>query len=115
MEELPGGDGCSESYRDLGERSRYEVDRVFFFQAEDGIRDYKVTGVQTCALPICSMDDESSQRELKALERLRELRHPFLLMTHRFEAYEDKLVIVMELADGSLQDQIGRASCRERV
>src|SRR5256885_8118701 len=34
-----------------------EVDRVlianaFFFQAEDGIRDYKVTGVQTCALPI---------------------------------------------------------------
>ena len=26
---------------------------VFFFQAEDGIRDYKVTGVQTCALPIC--------------------------------------------------------------
>src|SRR5256885_10306803 len=27
---------------------------VFFLQAEDGIRDYKVTGVQTCALPICS-------------------------------------------------------------
>ena len=26
---------------------------VFFFQAEGGIRDYKVTGVQTCALPIC--------------------------------------------------------------
>src|SRR5688500_20411388 len=25
----------------------------FFFQAEDGIRVYKVTGVQTCALPIC--------------------------------------------------------------
>src|SRR5260370_32850692 len=30
----------------LGERS------VFFFQAEDGIRDSSVTGVQTCALPI---------------------------------------------------------------
>src|SRR5256885_6956133 len=28
------------------------VSVVFFFQAEDGIRDYKVTGVQTCALPI---------------------------------------------------------------
>src|SRR5256885_2402940 len=27
-------------------------DDCFFFQAEDGIRDYKVTGVQTCALPI---------------------------------------------------------------
>src|SRR5689334_23952974 len=26
----------------------------FFFQAEDGIRDGTVTGVQTCALPICS-------------------------------------------------------------
>src|ERR1039457_5873631 len=28
------------------------VKYFFFFQAEDGIRDYKVTGVQTCALPI---------------------------------------------------------------
>ena len=27
----------------------------FFVQAEDGIRDYDVTGVQTCALPICQM------------------------------------------------------------
>src|SRR5205807_5645848 len=27
----------------------------FFCQAEYGIRDYKVTGVQTCALPICSV------------------------------------------------------------
>src|SRR5437016_6997803 len=26
----------------------------FFFQAEDGIRDWSVTGVQTCALPICA-------------------------------------------------------------
>src|SRR5690349_24152516 len=26
---------------------------LFFFQAEDGIRDLYVTGVQTCALPIC--------------------------------------------------------------
>src|SRR5690606_39596096 len=26
--------------------------RSFFFQAEDGIRDFHVTGVQTCALPI---------------------------------------------------------------
>src|SRR3712207_7513587 len=26
---------------------------VFFFQAEDGIRDIGVTGIQTCALPIC--------------------------------------------------------------
>src|SRR5688500_19966643 len=30
----------------------------FFFQAEDGIRDYKVTGVQTCALPIFTLKTE---------------------------------------------------------
>src|SRR5687767_15235365 len=29
------------------------MDHNFFFQAEDGIRDKLVTGVQTCALPIC--------------------------------------------------------------
>src|SRR5690606_40880221 len=31
----------------------------FFFQAEDGIRDFHVTGVQTCALPICSRYSEA--------------------------------------------------------
>src|SRR5256885_9601187 len=31
---------------------RVGAETPFFFQAEDGIRDYKVTGVQTCALPI---------------------------------------------------------------
>src|SRR5690606_39753677 len=30
------------------------VYKFFFFQAEDGIRDFHVTGVQTCALPISS-------------------------------------------------------------
>src|SRR5262249_57277200 len=30
----------------------------FFFQAEDGIRDWSVTGVQTCALPICEVSVE---------------------------------------------------------
>src|SRR5690606_40773890 len=34
----------------------------FFFQAEDGIRDFHVTGVQTCALPICTF------RSKRALE-----------------------------------------------
>src|SRR5256885_13180668 len=33
--------------------ARVRASYFFFFQAEDGIRDYKVTGVQTCALPIC--------------------------------------------------------------
>src|SRR5256885_3563322 len=35
----------------------------FFFQAEDGIRDYKVTGVQTCALPISSASTVGLPRE----------------------------------------------------
>src|SRR5204863_1143455 len=34
------------------EPSRAMVEEIFFFQAEDGIRDLYVTGVQTCALPI---------------------------------------------------------------
>src|SRR5438445_12493457 len=33
----------------------------FFFQAEDGIRDIGVTGVQTCALPILSAEPELDQ------------------------------------------------------
>src|SRR5437762_8543362 len=33
----------------------------FFFQAEDGIRDTSVTGVQTCALPICPVLDSLSR------------------------------------------------------
>src|SRR5437773_6773253 len=41
--------------------SRYWRQVVFFFQAEDGIRDRDVTGVQTCALPIS--DDEVPVRQ----------------------------------------------------
>src|SRR3712207_7135298 len=33
---------------------------LFFFQAEDGIRDIGVTGVQTCALPISGKDQSTS-------------------------------------------------------
>jgi len=33
---------------------------TFFFQAEDGIRDRDVTGVQTCALPISGKDGGGS-------------------------------------------------------
>src|SRR5207253_7374637 len=38
----------------------------FFFQAEDGIRDGHVTGVQTCALPILSQRRSGSCREFVA-------------------------------------------------
>ena len=36
----------------------------FFFQAEDGIRDYKVTGVQTCALPISCHAEPTSYTKM---------------------------------------------------
>src|SRR5256885_6451696 len=43
----------------------------FFFQAEDGIRDYKVTGVQTCALPISIVIREiETLAEMHEVERL---------------------------------------------
>src|SRR5690348_3107129 len=42
------------SYRQPGERATpRKYYKIFFFQAEDCIRDGRVTGVQTCALPIC--------------------------------------------------------------
>src|SRR5882762_9201082 len=44
----------------------------FFFQAEDGIRDSSVTGVQTCALPICIV--ESRARTMRS--RLTAARDP---------------------------------------
>src|SRR6266566_4126711 len=43
---------------------------LFFFQAEDGIRDYKVTGVQTCALPICELIDQELGGVAKECARL---------------------------------------------
>src|SRR5687767_15494255 len=36
---------------------RVSTSMFFFFQAEDGIRDKLVTGVQTCALPISSFQE----------------------------------------------------------
>src|SRR2546422_3226749 len=42
----------------------------FFFQAEDGIRDVAVTGVQTCALPISMKLFEAQSQELDPKKRL---------------------------------------------
>src|SRR5256885_10867858 len=49
----------------------------FFFQAEDGIRDYKVTGVQTCALPIWPADPGAvtGERFQQPPERIRVQAH----------------------------------------
>src|SRR6476661_10552747 len=46
----------------------------FFFQAEDGIRDSSVTGVQTCALPICRPLDLATLLEVGPDDRDQPLR-----------------------------------------
>src|SRR5256885_9392888 len=84
----------------------------FFFQAEDGIRDYKVTGVQTCALPICRGQDD------------------LLVARIRDDVVDDLAqevgAVELPLLSGSIPTikkgpfpgadiEIGRASCRERV
>jgi serine/threonine protein kinase len=50
------------------------------------------------------LDDAATQRERKALDLIIQLNHPFLLQTHLYWVAEGRLVIVMELADGSLGD-----------
>src|SRR5437867_10958275 len=68
-----------------------EIPIVFFFQAEDGIRDRTVTGVQTCALPILR---EHARQDRKAVANFGILR--------------------AEWREREESQQIGRASCRER-
>src|SRR5438034_4791287 len=71
---------------------------VFFFQAEDGIRDHCVTGVQTCALPILAQHPDG----------------PLVQSLPRSGAV-NAAQILAELGDDRARFQIGRASCRERV
>lgn len=50
-------------------------------------------------------DESRAQLELKALERVKQVRHPFLLSLERIEIVEGRLIVVSELADGSLRDR----------
>src|SRR3989475_4486969 len=87
----------------------------FFFQAEDGIRDLTVTGVQTCALPISASSRRAARRARprpsRAGRRPRGAARrpdgsglpPGLRATARWRGRP------------SPQGEIGRASCRERV
>src|SRR5207247_6499538 len=90
----------------------------FFFQAEDGIRDPLVTGVQTCALPICLgvMITVGPHPPL----------HPEVIMTPRPDpqtarvrpgCYLARYTPVLLPTEGTtgLNYEIGRASCRERA
>src|SRR5690349_24133468 len=85
----------------------------FFFQAEDGIRDLYVTGVQTCALPICLM--------LHAFEDIISYISRFILLKKGDIIFTGtpKGVGPVKIGDrleAFLEDkkEIGRASCRER-
>ncbi|MEQ9407267.1 MAG: tubulin-like doman-containing protein [Fuerstiella sp.] len=50
-------------------------------------------------------DGAHAEAELKALERMRELRHPFLLNIERIEVVNGRLIVVTELADGNLSQR----------
>src|SRR5262249_27913421 len=52
-----------------------------------------------------------AEQERKALHRIKEVRHPFLLSLERIEVIHGGLVIVTELAEGCLQDRF--AACRQ--
>src|SRR5256886_7901445 len=85
----------------------------FFFQAEDGIRDLTVTGVQTCALPIYVLRGLLRRALLlrehpRVEERAEEGREEHHLR-------EDEPHHRHTEAAVDLQVEIGRASCRERV
>src|SRR5688500_20331758 len=78
----------------------------FFFQAEDGIRDYKVTGVQTCALPILLSSYYLSKWTHKPVQ----WGYPISIS---FEPTTSCNLRCPECPSGLRE--IGRASCRERV
>ena len=93
----------------------------FFFQAEDGIRDRLVTGVQTCALPIFNglagiliarravgLRGSLSHAEQKAFYNSLDS-----ILLDLSVDYVDKQATLNEKR--FTQKQIGRASCRERV
>src|SRR5690554_7684670 len=85
----------------------------FFFQAEDGIRDADVTGVQTCALPILGQST-SRQRFGRSLAS-----HRLSLARRRRLRVGDSGRTSSDSRQGraapSPEGEIGRASCRERV
>src|SRR5207253_8499973 len=93
---------------------------VFFFQAEDGIRDGHVTGVQTCALPILRRENEFAVGVVViAAFGVVVAGALWLSGAHlgRTEAvYTARFRTVGGLSVGDpVVLQIGRASCRERV
>src|SRR5207249_6202659 len=91
----------------------------FFFQAEDGIRDRNVTGVQTCALPILrrwKVAREEWAKNEKPARAAMKIFETLYALHGRIDREAERVELV--LGDGILswsRAEIGRASCRERV
>src|SRR5207253_5810496 len=93
-----------------------------FFQAEDGIRDGHVTGVQTCALPIFYVAGETNSTDMPVTSGAAEP-----LMGGSYDCFAGRIGTSGRLdyltylggagydfCSGVAADEIGRASCRER-
>src|SRR5262249_56520113 len=86
---------------------------VFFFQAEGGIGDWSVTGVQTCALPICH--DSKSSQVPACCRKPRTAAPSGRGPPFRWWSSQPTSCRKVSLSSpGSPCSQIGRASCRER-
>src|SRR2546429_2700928 len=62
--------GAESTQRTRRPPSQAELVFLFFFQAEDGIRDVAVTGVQTCALPISVIENVEAPLEARGIPPL---------------------------------------------
>src|SRR5438046_3264370 len=87
----------------------------FFFQAEDGIRDWSVTGVQTCALPICEVPGTRVTMRL-ANDSPRVMKAVFDEFADPAEYTFDKTVVPVRLAqhEGRSEERRVGKECRSR-
>src|SRR5256885_8833990 len=88
----------------------------FFFQAEDGIRDYKVTGFQTCALPISTVNERDWPAGGAPPDYVTEVRHRAAYGWPQCFAQGRAFLRdpTFDGPGGCRAMKIGRASCRER-
>src|SRR5690606_41051785 len=93
-----------------------------FFQAEDGIRDFHVTGVQTCALPILRPRAAAGEPPAPLGTRTETKNVNSMRSVERAVRHEIQRQAAILAAGGTItqetrhwHEEIGRASCRERV
>src|SRR5205809_2765482 len=90
----------------------------FFFQAEDGIRDVAVTGVQTCALPIFNDTFDNTNRLTQIAQGTTTVGFTYDNANRRATLILPNGVVTSYSYDTASQltgMKIGRASCRGRV